>query len=720
MSETDVKSTYEPLDIPGEARERGGVEILRAGMMSDELFVAARPAFDDPGLWGEVLADITRRISRLYAAERVITATGAKADHRLTATPATIRELAIALANATGAGLRTPSLPPEAARLIEAASTDLRSHPGEAVVLVGEWQPPEVHALAHWINQRLNAPVDYFEPVGPADLPLTLGGLIDDFRGNRVDALIILGANPAYDAPAALDFAGALHGSGALTIHLGPYFDETASLCRWHLPETHPLEDWSDLRATDGTASIAQPLIQPLYDTRSVPWLIGALLGRDDANAYDAVRETWTAQHAGDGFEAWWRGVLQAGVVRDSAAPLVSPASAQLPHVEAASAEASASGDGLDLLLRPDAGVWDGRFANNAWLQECPRPLTRQVWGNAAQIAPEEARRRKLGDGDVVRLALGERAIEASVMIRPGTAPGVVVLPLGYGRRQVGAIGDHVGADGYALRQPDALWAPRGLQLEPTGKNEKLLRDYPERRIEGETQRLFQSLTLDTFTHLAAEPPALSPPPPSLNPDFVTDTYAWAMVIDTSLCIGCNACVVACQSENNIPVVGPEEVAVGRDMHWMRIDTYDPGTEQHPRPGFEPVPCMHCEHAPCEPVCPVAASVHDSEGLNVQVYNRCIGTRFCEANCPYKVRHFNFYGYADGQEYANQGAPVLALQRNPEVTVRARGVMEKCTYCVQRISAARRGAEKDNRAIRDGEVVTACQSACPSRAIRNG
>ncbi|MCK8787086.1 4Fe-4S dicluster domain-containing protein [Roseomonas sp. NAR14] len=714
--------------------------------------------------------------ARLYAAEPVMSVTGAKADHRLAATPGLVRDLAVALAARLGAGLPAPDLPPGAARFLAAAADDLLAHQGEALVLVGEWQPPALHALAHWINARLRAPVALTEPVGPATPPATLAELAGDLRARRVDTLLVLGANPAYDAPAALGWAEALRDSGAFSVHLGGWRDETAALCRWHLPETHPLEEWGDLRATDGTAAIAQPLITPLYRTRSAHWLLGLLLGRDDLSAREAVRETWAAARAGadgeaasaapadrgaggggmagqgaggegagqetanrgtadrgaagrgtaDGgtagrdatrsaaFERWWRRALRDGVVPGSAARHVAaPAPRLVPP--------PTMPEGPFLLLRPDAALWDGRFANNAWLQECPRPLTRQVWGNAALLAPAEARRLGLSEGDLVRLTLDGQALEVPVLPRAGMAPGVVALALGHGRRRAGAIGDGVGADAYALRRPDSPWAMPGLDMRATGRRGTLLRLQPETPLEGETATLFR-------TAVAPREPV----PPSLNPPLPRGAEAWAMVIDTTRCIGCNACVVACQSENNVPVVGPEEIAVGRDMHWLRIDTYDTrgdaqdgtgsgaGPEADPRPGFQPVPCMHCEHAPCEPVCPVAASVHDSEGLNVQVYNRCIGTRFCQANCPYKVRRFNFHGYADGQEYASLGAPVVAAQRNPEVTVRARGVMEKCTYCVQRISAARRTAAKEDRPIAEGEVVTACQSACPAQAIAFG
>ena len=655
--------------------------------------------------------------SRIYAAEPVMTATGAKADHRIAVPPSAVHGLAAALAARLGAAVDSPPLPPDAGRFVDAAAADLLAHPGEATVLVGEWQPPAVHALAHWINHRIGAPMDHVEPVGPAEPPADLAALIGDLRAGRVDTLLVFGANPAYDAPAALDFGGALAKSQAFSVHLGPYRDETAALCRWHLPESHPLEEWADLRATDGTASLAQPLIQPLHATRPAPWLLGTLLGDNSATSYAAVRSTWAEGRAADGFERWWRRAVHDGTVPDSAAAPVDPPAPRLPD---AKPPAVAADGALTLVLRPDPATWDGRFGNNPWLQECPKPLTRQVWGNAAQISPADARRLGVGDGDLVRLALGGRQVEAPAMVRPGTAPGVVALTLGYGRRRAGAIGDGIGADAFALRDPDAPWAAPGLALEKTGKRGAVLRAQPDQRIEGEERDLFQAMDLAAFLRRAEEPPPQPKPPPSQNPGTGGDAAAWAMVIDTTLCIGCNACVVACQSENNVPVVGPDEIARGRDMHWLRIDTYDLGTADHPRPGFQPVPCMHCEHAPCEPVCPVAASVHDSEGLNVQVYNRCIGTRFCQANCPYKVRRFNFFGYADGQEYANLGAPVAAAQRNPEVTVRARGVMEKCTYCTQRISAARRAAETEHRAVAEGEVVTACQSACPARAISFG
>ena len=648
--------------------------------------------------------------ARLYAVEPVMTATGAKADHRLALAPAELRDFAVALAARLGAGLSAPDLAPPNARFLDAVAADLQGAHGEALVLAGAWAAPELQALAHWINARLDAPVDHFAPPPEQaeDLPALAGAL----RSGAAETVLILDSNPAYDAPADLEFSEALRSTGAFTVHLGLWRDETAALCRWHLPQHHPLEDWADLRAPDGTAGIAQPLIRPLYATRSAVWLLGLLRGQLDLNARDALRETWAARWPAEGFEASWRKALQDGMVADSAAP---PLPAPVPRPPALPPAPAA---GLTLLLRPDPTVWDGRFANNPWLQECPKPLTRQVWGNAALMAPAEATRRGLREGEVVRLQAGGRVLEAPVLPLPGMAAGVVALSLGYGRRRAGAIGTGLGADAYALRRQDALWALEGLRLEPAGHHEALLHLQETHRLEGEARELLPERAFAAFLQHPLEP---EPPPTSIfEPLEPGGAVAWGMVIDTTLCTGCNACVVACQAENNVPVVGPEDVSKGRDMHWLRIDTYWQGPEERPRPGFQPVPCMHCEAAPCEPVCPVAASVHDAEGLNVQVYNRCIGTRFCQANCPYKVRRFNFHGYADGQEYANQGEPVVAAHYNPDVTVRGRGVMEKCTYCVQRISAARRQAEKEDRPIAEGEVRTACQSACPAQAIQFG
>ncbi|MGY2049815.1 4Fe-4S dicluster domain-containing protein [Methylobacterium sp. JK268] len=655
--------------------------------------------------------------SRLYAIEAAPTLTGAKADHRLALPPVQIGEAAVALARALGAEIRDAALPDLAARMVARAAADLTAHRGGALVLAGPTLPPEIHALVHWINGQIGAPLDWIAPPDAAGsrTPAPLADLARDLASGSVPDLVMLGVNPAYDAPADLAVSDVI-GKASFRLHHGGYVDETAVLATWHVPATHPLESWGDLRAIDGTASVVQPLIRPLYATRTAEEVVSALLGETDAASYDLVRETWKAGR-GDDFETWWRRVLHDGVVPDSAAAPVTVGAAHLPDP----GPPGRSGD-LTLVLRPDPTLWDGSHANNAWLQECPAPLTKQVWGNALALSPDEAARRGVAQGDLARVSADGRAVEVPVAVVPGHAAGVASLTLGYGRSRAGAIGNGVGASAFPLRRSDALWRLDDVALAPTGRHPGILTTQLVVR-EREAEENYPLLTLAALNGgrtAIAEAPGTDPGPhPTLLEPWTGDAdgHAWAMVIDSSLCIGCNACVVACQTENNVPVVGPEEIARGRLMHWLRIDTYDRGDDHHPRPGFQPVPCMHCEHAPCEPVCPVAASVHDGEGLNVQVYNRCIGTRFCEANCPYKVRRFNFFGYADGQEYANLGLDPLPAQRNPEVTVRQRGVMEKCTYCVQRISGARRAAERDGRPLGRNEVTTACQDACPTRAI---
>lgn len=649
---------------------------------------------------------------RLYAVESAWSLTGANADHRIRLCPELIRRFAVALARECGAPVAAGDLPPDAARVAAAAATDLKTHPGRALVLAGRSLPPHVHALVHWINTRLRAPVDLIEPVDPVDAPHahSLAALTQDLAAGTIETLIIIAANPAYDAPGDLHL-GDLIAAVPFSAHLGLHADETALRCRWRLPLSHPLESWSDLRAFEGTASVVQPLIRPLHDSRTAHDLLAMLLGELSPSSRDIVMSTWRARSGANAFAAWWREVLHNGVVPDTAAHRLAATDAAFPDIPPASPI-----DGFTLTIVPGPTVWDGSLANNAWLQECPQPVTTQVWGNALAVSPEDAARLGVTDGDVVRVETGGAAVDAPVLVQAGQAENAVSATLGYGRWSAGAIGDHIGFDVRALRTLEQPWQRNGVAIAKTGARQDILRIQKYVELEGEAEELQPRLSLADLA--AGKRPGLPPDqqPPTLYPPHRYDGHAWAMVIDNAACIGCNACVVACRAENNVPVVGPDEIAAGRDMHWLRIDTYV--IDGHP--GFSPVPCMHCEHAPCEPVCPVAASIHDGEGLNAQVYNRCIGTRFCQSNCPYKVRRFNFFGYANGQEYANQGAEAVKAVFNPDVSVRSRGVMEKCTYCVQRISRARRAAEKENRPLRDGEVVTACQAACPTRAISFG
>ncbi|AWN48579.1 4Fe-4S ferredoxin [Methylobacterium terrae] len=660
------------------------------------------------------------RFGRLFVAEGLPTLTGIKADERRALPPAATEALLVHLANGFAAGLPGPALPEPERRFADRILTDLRAHPGRAVVLVGEALAPELHALAHWLNARLSAPIDRIAPPDAlADLaPGTLADLCEDIAGGKVSCLAILGTNPVQTAPADLGVSELLR-RVPFSVQVGTHADETAGGTHWHLPLAHDLESWSDLRATDGTASLVQPLVRPLYGGRSVHEVLNLLTGAEARRGYDIVRETWQGawqdhRRPGDtDFEGWWRRCLHDGTIPGSAAAPVALPEPALPALPAPPARCD-----LTLLLTPDPALWDGRGANNAWLQECPHPVTKQVWGNALLLSHGEAARRGVKDGQAVSLTVRGTSLIAPVAVISGIADGVAGLSLGHGRARAGQIGNGVGVDAYRLTRADATRTIRDVSLTLLDERREILRTQNYTRIEGETGTLFPRLDLAALA--ASEPKGNGPDRPTLLEPWTGDAdgHAWGMVIDTAACIGCNACVIACQSENNVPVVGPEEIARGRMMHWLRVDIYDSGKPERIEAGFQPVPCMHCEHAPCEPVCPVAASVHDGEGLNLQVYNRCVGTRFCEANCPYKVRRFNFFGYADGQEYASLGAEPVRAQRNPNVTVRARGVMEKCTYCVQRIAGERQAAERDGRPM--GEVATACQSACPTRAIRFG
>ena len=662
---------------------------------------------------GRALAERRKRdraSCRLYAIESAMSLTGAFADHRIAARPDAIEAMIAALASRLGAPVERPKLIEDHALLVAAIAKDLQARPGRGLVLVGPTLPSAA-ALGVWINDRLGAPVDAFNPDPQTPAAGSLSDLAGDIRAGRVETLVILESNPAATAPGDLDF-GALLARVPFRVHLGAYFDETAAASTWHLPAPHPLESWSDIAATDGVISIVQPLIRPLYDSSSAHRLLAALAGQPHESDYDRVRATWLSRWGGQDFETRWRQALIDGVIADTAAkPVVKP-SAKFPGWTPASPQ-----EGLTAIFRADPSVFDGRYANNAWLQECPQPFSKSVWGNAVEMSLADARTLGVEEGDEVEVGADGRSVYGPARLSSGLAQGVLELSLGYGRTRSGAIGNGVGFNAAPLQRSDSPSVLRGVSLRRVGRNGRLPPSTAGLFVlDGEAAALAPEI----------EPDGRIPPPPPRpsfnrpNPTPPGDPYAWGMVIDTGACVGCNACVVACQSENNVPAIGPDEIGWGRDMHWLRIDVYDHGTVAAPRPVFQPVPCMHCETAPCEPVCPVEASVHDHEGLNVQVYNRCVGTRFCQSNCPYKVRRFNFFGYADGQEYRNLGDALVKAANNPDVSVRGRGVMEKCTYCVQRISRARRLAERETRVIADGEVTPACAAACPTEAIRFG
>jgi molybdopterin-containing oxidoreductase family iron-sulfur binding subunit len=651
-------------------------------------------------------------MSRLYAVEATPSLTGANADHAWPLASGQIGAFALELAVALGvAGAHADVPSGMSLPRLQALSADLRAHRGTSLVLAGPAQPPPVHALVHLVNQTLGntgRTVDYIDPAAlvPDDSE-SLRELVAAMEQGSVDTLLILDGNPAYATPAELHF-GELLAKVPHSIHLGLHDDETAARCTWHLPRAHALEAWSDARAFDGTASLVQPVIAPLHDGRSTHEVLAILLGDTVTHGRDIVQATWREHAVGD-FNAWWQRSLREGVIADSAPP-ARTVTARADFLARASSPAPR--DDLELLFRPDPTVWDGRYANNAWLQECPKPLTQLTWSNAALISPLLAAERGLQNGDIIDLRLGTRHTQAPVWIMPGQAARSVVLPLGYGRPRAGHVGARLGFDAYALRSLDAPWCESGLQITPTGEHVELAATQQHHAMEGRAP--VRDGTLAQFLADPAFAQTDASRPPSLYPERPPGEYSWGMSIDLNSCIGCNACVVACQAENNIPVVGAEEVRRGREMHWIRVDRYYEGAPAAPRTHHQPVPCMHCEHAPCEVVCPVGATVHDSEGLNLQVYNRCVGTRFCSNNCPYKVRRFNFLQYADLTDEN------LEAQRNPDVSVRNRGVMEKCTYCIQRIETAHIAADKDGRHIADGEVRTACQAVCPARAITFG
>jgi molybdopterin-containing oxidoreductase family iron-sulfur binding subunit len=687
------------------------------------------------------------QMNRLYAVESMLTATGASADHRLALKPSAVESFARALA----AELKVPGAPaagqlPDAARAwVGPLARDLAAHKGRGLVLVGDHFPAALHALAHAINHALGnvgSTVRFLgAPAGePTAGPDGFEQLVRDMGAGKVELLLIIGANPAYTAPADLAFAEALKKVKAAA-HLGPYADETAAACEWHVPEAHPLECWGDARGFDGTVAIQQPLIEPLYGGRPAIDLLAALAD-DPARGRDLVRAHWRAARGNPAdFDAWWERTVQKGVVPDSAPK------AQGVTLSGDWAKGSApppAGDGLEVEFQPDPALFDGRFANNAWLQELPKPVTKLAWGNAAIMSPATARALGVRNGhdsrggqhggldvDVVELSYGGRTVQAPAFMLEGHADGAVTLSLGHGRTRAGSVGNGVGFDAYRLRTSDAPGAGRGLEVKTTGRLEALActqahhaMNYNEpvrhttapefaRNPHFITPGLEKSAEKAAVTAISdGEPPPARAREPRLFPLSLYDEWPyegrkWAMAIDLSACTGCSACVVACQAENNIPTVGKEQVIRAREMHWIRVDRYRTAAGEF----FQPVPCMHCENAPCEYVCPVGATAHSSDGLNDMVYNRCVGTRYCSNNCPYKVRRFNFLTFADFE------TEPLKLGRNPEVTVRSRGVMEKCTYCVQRIRAAEIASERTRTPIRDGGLVTACQQACPSRAI---
>ncbi|HEY7475903.1 MAG TPA: TAT-variant-translocated molybdopterin oxidoreductase [Vicinamibacterales bacterium] len=709
-------------------------------------------------------------LNRLYVVEPVTTITGAKADHRLAMKARDVHGFAAALATSIGAAApaaATGASP--VASWIAAVAADLDKHRGRSLVVAGDTQPAAVHALARTMNEALGnvgTTVTYHAPItaSPADGTASISELVADMHAGQVEVLVIFGGNPVFTAPADLNFAEAMN-KVTVRMHLDLYHDETAELCHWHVPEAHFLESWGDARAFDGTVSLIQPLVSPLYEGRTALELLAVMNGTP-GSPMDLVKDYWTRAFAGQTSTAWslrsadgapyasaeafWRHALHDGFIPGtsmlappamsaaaaaaktssrpapgsprpaSPPPAVPPPAASQPAVPPPASPPPAA-TGMEILFRPDPHILDGRYANNGWLQELPKPLSKVTWDNVAYISPKTAEffgipiaRAGNRANDVIEVRYQGRMVSMPVWVLPGTADDVVVVHFGYGRRRAGRVGTGLGVDTFGLRTSKAPWFDSGAEIRRTGdsylvvstQNHFLMEGrHPVRAVSAEEYRKDPKV-VESLGH------EVPPPDMTLYPRYKYEGNKWGMSIDLNACTGCGVCIAACVAENNIAVVGKDQVDRNREMHWLRVDTYFGGDPAAPTEVLhQPVPCQQCETAPCEVVCPVAATTHNDEGLNDMVYNRCVGTRYCSNNCPYKVRRFNFLLYSDFY------TPELMAQRNPDVTIRSRGVMEKCTYCVQRVNQARIDAKTAGEPIKDGVIKTACEQACPSDAI---
>ena len=679
-------------------------------------------------------------MNRLYSIESTPTTSGLKADHRLMLRASEIPAFAAELARAVGvSAVNPPSFvwTAEQKKFLNTVASDLRAHAGRSAVIPGLYQDESVSNLALVINAVLgnggktltySYPPVWVRPAG--SLPDSdLKTLAAELYAGKVNWLIVLNANPVYDAPADLNFAEAIK-KAKTVVHLGSHVDETAQLAHWHIPAAHYLESWSDVRAYDGTVSIVQPLIEPLYGGKTAHQFIQALLDEPGLSPYNAVRATWRESLTKKGdFEQNWRKVLHDGWIEGTAFPVGPSKTIEL----IGEVPAPAPKDSFEIIFRPDPCVYDGRYANNGWLQELPKPITNLSWDNAALMSGATLTKLGLAEQDIVEIAVGNGRVKAPVLVAPGHPDNSVTVHLGYGRR-VGRVAGGAGFNAYAIRNSWGMFHATGSVRKVEGKWGLAVTKshYVDHRSQPSGDNSNNSLEADEALGARGIVRAATLAEFKANPSFAhegegrgtpaadaslfpawnsSQGNAWAMSIDMNSCTGCNACVVGCYAENNIPVVGKEQARIGRTMQWIRVDTYFEGDLNAPRAHFQPMLCQHCETAPCEQVCPVGATVHSPEGLNTMTYNRCVGARYCSINCPYKVRRFNYLLYSD---YETES---LKLLRNPDVSVRSRGVMEKCSYCVQRIQQAKIAADKENRPIADGEIETACQQACPSRAI---
>ncbi len=690
--------------------------------------------------YGERRKDPTK-LNRLYAIENTPTTTGLKAEHRLGLRASEIPAFAAELAKAVGvANIEPPdhSWTEEQKKFMAVLVRDLMAHRGRSVVISGlndTWLPVLILAINNALGNDDRTAFLSFAPAIPlpSDQIADLKSLVNNLNAGKVDWLIVLNANPIYNAPVDLAFASAFE-KAKMTAHLGSHSDETGQISHWHIPSAHFLEAWSDARAYDETVSVVQPMIDPLYGGKSAHHILQALLDEPGLSPYEAVRETSKSTIRGD-FEEGWRKTLHQGWIDYTAfESLGGTNKLNLPQLKI---PAPSPKDSIEIIFRPDPNIYDGRWSNVGWLQELPKPITNLSWDNAAIVSGATLTKYGLEEADIVELTVQGRKVNAPVIVAPGHPDNSVTVYLGYGRK-TGRVAGGAGFNAYLIRTSDAPFYAVGTMKKVPGKwgvavTKSHYQDHRPKVFGGQgngnnsieadeaigERGIIRYATLEEYKAKPGfanegETHATTDKNNTMFPNWEYMDYTWGMSIDMNSCTGCNACIVGCYAENNIAVVGKQQVRIGRNMQWLRIDTYFEGDLAAPRAHFQPMACQHCENAPCELVCPVGATVHTPEGLNAMVYNRCVGTRYCSNNCPYKVRRYNYLLYSDFETES------LKLMRNPDVTVRSRGVMEKCSYCVQRISTAKIEADKENRSIRDGEIVTACQQACPARAITFG
>jgi len=690
-------------------------------------------------------------MNRLYVVESNFSTTGANADHRLKLASSRIHSFVAALAvelsklgvvfpkSGSFAGTYKSYIP---TKWVAAVAKDLAANRGKGLVVAG--RSYQSQAFICELNQALGnvgETVSYV-PVAPESIEsynVPFGWDWTSFAQNMQDkksvsTLVLVGGNGSYATSGRTEIETAVKDVEHL-IELSLHKSEISALAEWHIPQAHFLETWGDGEATDGSVGIQQPLIEPLFNGKSEIELLALLMTGQEGRGYALVRETWKGILPAVTFEKDWRKVLHDGVFAGSAKMGENPSFKTESPTEPGIVQGDSAQDefGVEINFRPSPSVWDGRYANNGWLQELPDPMTKLVWDNAALVSSAYARKIGAESGDVIKISFAGKDVEAPVFILPGHADDSITITLGYGRKGMGRVAEKAGFDTSSIRF-DGNWNVKGEKTDgsitsggvsvsdlmhrtyvgvtKTGKTYAFATSQNHHSMEG--RPIVREGTLEEYEahpEFAAEMVEQGAAPAMWDEHKYDEGYQWGMTIDLNTCTGCNACAIACQSENNIPIVGKDQVARGREMHWIRLDRYFTGDEENPQAVTQPVACQQCEMAPCEQVCPVAATSHDHEGLNVMTYNRCVGTRYCANNCPYKVRRFNFFNFT------NKLDDLIQMAQNPDVTVRSRGVMEKCTYCVQRINRGKHNAKMENREVRDGEVVSACQAACPAGAI---